>query len=670
MPFAYSSKFPVNHTSRERAPDLYSRGLKYMIVYKETKAQFVGDVLSNDIAGVIHRRVQQVTGGRVSESEVMSWGNSLLYMNNVLADEAIPDDARVSIEYHLPRSSKRVDFLLSGRDETGRENVVLIELKQWSEAEATEMDGIVRTRFRRGWASVSHPSYQAWSYAALLESFNATIQNEGIGIWPCAYCHNYDPNQGPEPALDHPAYDDHRERAPLFLKPDALRLRDFIKRYVKYGDDADVIYRIEHGEIRPSKSLADALESMLRGNEEFVMLDEQKVVYEKALALAERAGSDDKHVLIVEGGPGTGKSVVAVNLLVALTSGGHVAQYVTKNAAPRAVYEQRLVGSHKKSAISNLFTGSGAFQGASPGEFDVLIVDEAHRLNEKSGLYKNLGENQVMELVRAADLSVFFLDEDQRVTFDDIGERVEIERWAAEQGATVHSLELSSQFRCNGSDGYLAWLDHTLGIRETANPVLTPDEFDFRVVDSPAVLRDLIREKNDENKARMVAGYCWRWVSKKDPSQDDIVFPEYGFSHKWNLTTDGSLWIESPDSIGEVGCIHTCQGLELDYVGVIVGRDLQVRGDEVVTDASERASYDSSVRGYKKKLKEDPEAARELADRVIKNTYRTLLTRGMKGCYVYFVDDEAADFFRSRMASAAAMSGPDTATADSRYRIG
>ena len=506
------------------------------------------------------------------------------------------------------------------------------------------MDGIVRTRFRHGMASVSHPSYQAWSYAELLTSFNATVEEDEVGIRPCAYCHNYEPTF----TLQHPFYSDYLERAPLFLKPDALKLRAFIKRFVKYGDEDDVLYRIENGEIRPSKSLTNALESMLDGNEEFIMIDDQKVVYETALDLAARATPENKHVLIVEGGPGTGKSVVAINLLVELTSRGGLAQYVTKNAAPRAVYEKRLTGSRTKMAISNLFIGSGAFQNTPAATFGALIVDEAHRLNEKSGLYGVDGENQILEIIRAANFSVFFLDEDQRVTFKDIGDNAEIERWAADQGATVHHLSLSSQFRCNGSDAYLAWLDNTLQIRDTANVTLHPDEFEFRVVDSPTELRRLILERNGENKARMVAGYCWRWVSKKDPEADDIVF-EDGFSHQWNLTKDGSLWIESEDSVNEVGCIHTCQGLELDYVGVIVGPDLKVRGDEVITDAAERASYDRSVHGYKTMLKHDPEHAREMADRVIKNTYKTLLTRGMRGCFVYFTDEETRQFFLSRL---------------------
>ena len=617
-----------------------------MILYKATKAKFNDDVLTNNIGGIVYKQFRNVTGQSVGESEIRSWQNSLMYMNIVLADNAIPDDAGVCIEYHIPGSSKRIDFLLSGKDEHGYENVVIVELKQWSYAELTEMDGIVRTWFKHGLAEVSHPSYQAWSYAALLKSFNATVYEEDISLRPCVYCHNYEPDN----VLNHPFYSDHLRKAPLFLKPDALRLRDFIKKYVRYGDDADVVFRIEHGKIKPSKSLADSLESMIKGNEEFVMIDDQKVVFEKALALATRSDANNKHVLIVEGGPGTGKSVVAVNLLVALIGREMVAQYVTKNAAPRAVYEKKLVGSFRRTAISNLFTGSGEFIGAEAGSFDALIVDEAHRLNEQSGLFQNLGENQIKEIIHAANFSVFFLDEDQRVTFKDIGKREEIERWARHEDAVVHHLELSSQFRCNGSDSYLAWLDNTLQIRDTVNDVMSSDEFDVRVLDSPSHLRDLISEKNAvDNKARMVAGYCWDWKSKKDPGRADIVFEEFGFAHQWNLTKDGSLWIISPDSVNEIGCIHTCQGLELDYVGVIIGPDLKVRNGKVITDAGKRSSQDRSVWGYKRMLKQDPEHTLALADLVIKNTYKTLLTRGMKGCYIYCTDPETAEYFRSRI---------------------
>jgi hypothetical protein len=297
-----------------------------------------------------------------------------------------------------------------------------------------------------------------------------------------------------------------------------------------------------------------------------------------------------------------------------------------------------------------LFSGSGAYVDAPRDAWGTLIVDEAHRLNEKSGLYGVDGEHQAKEVIRAARSTVFFVDDDQRVTLKDIGEKQALRQWALGEGARVHEAALESQFRCSGSDGYLAWLDHTLQIRPTANPILGREAFDFRVFDSPAALHDAITDRNAaDNMARVVAGYCWRWASKKDPSRYDIEIPEHGYRRRWNLSKDGSLWIVADGSVDEVGCIHTCQGLEADVIGVIVGPDLVVRDGTVVTVPERRASSDQSIKGYKTLLQADPEGARRRADRIIKNTYRTLMTRGMKGCWVYCTDPETAAWFRSRL---------------------
>ena len=345
---------------------------------------------------------------------------------------------------------------------------------------------------------------------------------------------------------------------------------------------------------------------------------------------------------------------MAINLLVELTKLRTLVKYVTKNAAPRAVYENKLTGSFTKSRISNLFTGSGAYTETAANTFDALIVDEAHRLNEKSGMFQNLGENQIKELIESAKLSEFFIDENQRVTLKDIGRKAEIRRWAAACGATVSELALASQFRCNGSDGYLAWVDNTLGIRTTANQTLQGVNYEFSVCSSPNELRTRIVEKNKlRNKARLVAGYCWDWVSKKNPRSADIELPEHNFSARWNLTTDGSLWILKPESVSEIGCIHTCQGLELDYIGVLIGPDFIVRSGVIQTDATKRSRMDSSVKGYRALLRDSPESAKERAAEIIKNTYRTLMTRGQKGCFVYSVDPETNQFLKDAALGAA-----------------
>lgn len=611
-----------------------------MIVYSATKAKFKEDVMTNNIGGIIFDAFQSATGRRTSRSEVESWMHSLQYMDRVLNDDAIPHDSGVAIEYHLPQTSKRIDFILTGRDKDRRESAILVELKQWQQAELTQSDAVVITRFKHGLAETPHPSYQAWSYKRLLEDFNQTVQEEKIQLYPCAYLHNYEDDG----VITNPFYGDYIKKAPIFLKPDALKLQQFIKTHVRYGDTTRIMYRIEHGKIKPSKNLADELCSMLKGNREFVLIDDQKVVFENAIRLAKLASERAKKVLIVDGGPGTGKSVLAINLLVELTNQELVIQYVTRNSAPRLVYESKLTGSFKKSHISNIFSSSGSFHSVPPNSFDCLVVDEAHRLNEKSGMFNHLGENQIKEIINSSKLSVFFIDEDQKVTLKDIGDKEAIRTWARKLGAEVVEASLESQFRCNGSNGYLAWLDNTLQIQETANETLDVREYDFRIVDNPAKLHDLIRTRNKRNnKARMVAGYCWDWVSKKMPMLKDIVIGDYKAT--WNLDADGQAWIIKPDSVSEVGCIHTCQGLEVDYIGVIVGPDLIVRDGTVITQPANRSKMDKSIQGWKKLVKDDPEVGRARLDSIIKNTYRTLMTRGQKGCYVYFVDEETRRYF-------------------------
>jgi DUF2075 family protein len=242
-----------------------------------------------------------------------------------------------------------------------------------------------------------------------------------------------------------------------------------------------------------------------------------------------------------------------------------------------------------------------------------------------------------------------------RIHWKDIGDAESIRSWAQTLGANLVELKLESQFRCNGSDGYLAWVDNTLQVRSTANTSLDGIPYEFKVCDTAAELRDLVYACNEEsNKARMVAGYCWDWVTKerKEGQAFDIEFKDQGFAAKWNLKDDGMLWILKPDSVREIGCIHTCQGLEVDYIGVIIGPDLVVRDGNVRTDATKRSSQDRSMHGYKQLLKTDPEAARAKADAIIKNTYRTLMTRGQKGCFVYAVDPETNEFLKAASAGA------------------
>jgi DUF2075 family protein len=441
-------------------------------------------------------------------------------------------------------------------------------------------------------------------------------------------------------------YQEYIKKAPLFFRSDSQKLHNFIKQHIKYSDQ-NILYEIENGKIKPSKALADSLASMLQGNREFILLDDQKVVYEKALSIAKSVTKNNKQVLIVEGGPGTGKSVIAINLLSELTNKRMFAQYITRNAAPRSVFEAKLTGTMRPTRFRNLFKGSSGYQNIDANTIDIAIVDEAHRLNEKGGFYGNEGENQIKELINASKFSIFFVDEDQKVTIKDIGDVKSIVQWANKLGVSSKIVKLASQFRCNGSNGYLAWLDHILQIHQTANYSMEDIDYDFRVFDDPQILHNIIKELNSKNnKSRLVAGYTWKWISKKNPNLFDIEINSY--KARWNLTKHGQAWIIHPKSVSEVGCIHTCQGLELDYVGVIIGSDFIVRDNKVKTNYQARALSDHSLKGIKKLAREKGiDYAQKIADRIIKNTYRTLMTRGMRGCYVYSEDTETREYFKN-----------------------
>ena len=622
-----------------------------MIVYEGVKTDFLSSCERDSIAIEIEENILSKLGKHTPKAEFRSWENSLNYMYKVLNDSAIPSDAGVAIEFNIPQTSKRVDFMISGYGQTDEPGMVIVELKQWEELEEVEgTDALVDTFVGGGIHRVVHPSYQAWSYAQLIYDYNQEVQDGGIKLYPCACLHNYIRHE--DDPLDAEQYQDYLEEAPAYTKGQAQELRNFIKASIRKGDRKEVLYRVDHGRIRPSKSLQNAVASMLKGNREFIMIDEQKVAYEEILRLSLQCQKDfKKRTVIVRGGPGTGKTVIAVNLLAELTQRDQMAQYVSKNSAPRQVYLKKLKGQIRKSSVDNMFKGSGMYTEAGRNVVHTLLCDEAHRLNEKSGMFHNMGENQIKEIIHAAYCSVFFIDESQRVTMDDIGSVEEIEKWAKEEESEIYYLELTSQFRCNGSDGYLAWLDDVLDIRPTANYDLEGVDFDIRIVDSPNEMRDMIIERNQlANRARVLAGYCWEWNKKEQNNTNyhDIKIGDFEMS--WNLG-NGEPYAVSETSINEIGCIHTSQGLEFDYVGVIMGDDIRFEDGHVVTDFTKRARTDQSLKGIKKLYKDSPEEAEKRADEIIKNTYRTLLTRGMKGCYIYCTNEALSQYLRKRLGS-------------------
>lgn len=619
-----------------------------MIIYENTRGGFINDIRTGSIATKVQNAFERHGIHHNNDAEYRAWGNSLMFMRNVLDDDEIPEDVSLAVEYQIPLTSKRVDFLIAGKDEAGTDNVVVVELKQWEDSGMTSRPDVV-TAFTGGAnRAVCHPSYQAYSYAKIIENFNEDVYRRSIQLRPCAYLHNY--REENRPHIDNALYREAVSVAPVFLQDDVIKLRSFIKTYIKKKDGIDLLMKIDHGKLKPAKALQDSLVSMIRGNQEFFLIDEQKVAYETVRKLVERAvrrANDptkgaEKSVVIVSGGPGTGKSVVAIQLLCNLIAKGYSANYVTKNAAPRNVYFEKLrQEKYKLSYIKSLFKSSDSFWNAPVNLLDCIIVDEAHRLKKKSAIFH--GENQVKELINAGRVTVFFIDEDQKITTKDIGSKDEIRKWAAFYGIPVYEgedLNLVSQFRCNGSDGYLNFLDNLLGIRSTANLSFDYD-YEIRLFRSPVKMREALREKNNlNNKSRMIAGYCYEWVTESNPQGDDYdIILEDGFKAKWNFSN--SLFAIAPDSFDQVGCIHTTQGLEFDYCGIIIGQDLRYEDGKVITDPSKEAMSDKSsgIRSCKDKV---------LADKLIRNTYKTLMSRGQKGCYLYCEDKPLLEYI-SRM---------------------
>lgn len=616
-----------------------------MIVYKENKRQFKTDVMNGEISQKIYELLTFFHVAHVQPNEIAAWKNSLRYMKDIIDDEDISNEVEVAIEFQIPLTSKRVDFMIAGQDMNSNDNVVVVELKQWDKCEATNLENVVKAYTGGALREVVHPSQQAYAYAKLIENFNESIQDLKVNLLPCTYLHNYE-DQYKYEILD-PRYDEIVKLAPVFLMKDGLKLTDYIKKYIRKPSNNKLFELVEYGKLRPSKALQDSVGSILNGNKEFEMIDEQQVAYATIMNLFEESFKDDKkHTIIVKGGPGTGKSVIAINLLAKMIEKSHSCVYVSKNSAPRAAFSQKLLkGKYSLSYLKGLFMGSGKFYNVKKNQYDCILCDEAHRLNEKSGMFSNLGENQIKEIINASKISVFFIDEDQIISSKDIGSIEEIKKWAIALGSQIHDskdLELVSQFRCNGSDGYLAFLDDVLEIRETANYNFFDLDYDIQIFDHPSETKDALEKKNDNNKARMIAGYCYEWKSHKDKTQFDIDLDNHRFIAQWNFTTD--KFAIDPNSFEQVGCIHSTQGLEFDYVGIIIGQDLRYENGHVITDVSKRDKGDHTIRG----LKNNP----RLADRIIRNTYKTLLSRAKYGCYIYCEDKELSEYLKKRIANA------------------
>ncbi|MBE8475755.1 DUF2075 domain-containing protein [Streptomyces justiciae] len=584
-------------------------------------------------------------GYRPGLSEVRSWERSLPVLASAL-NEAGLGAVEVMIEYALPLNSKRADAVLAGvHPVTGEPSYVVVELKQWSQATPDEDDPVLC--YVDAYAHpVLNPIEQVRRYSEYLVNFNGAVAEHRQRVSGVAFLHNateFGVSGLRELEVDGQGQLFTAERRGEFL--DHLRARLSDKH-----PGARVADELLAGRAVPSKQLMSVAAQEVRDREQFILLDEQQVAYRMVLNAVRKAKrSDHKEVLIVTGGPGTGKSVIALSVLGELYRQGVPALHATGSQS--FTKTMRKVAGARKREVQDLFKYFNSFMTAEKNTLDVLICDEAHRIRETSAnrytrAAQRTGKPQIDELIDVARVPVFLLDEHQVVRPGEMGTVAEIKAAAARKGVACHVIPLESQFRCGGSDAYLRWVVRLLGLEPGGPVTWDPDDrMRLLVAESPQEMEAFLEARRTEGYgARMSAGYCWPWSPEPKPGHPlplDVVIGEW--ARPWNLRGEravsgappSALWATDPAGFGQIGCVYTAQGFEYDWSGVIIGPDLVWRGDRWVTDRT--ASKDPVF----KKSTSDADV-----DRLIRNTYKVLLTRGMVGTVVYSTDPETQEKLR------------------------
>ena len=621
-------------------------------LYWGTTSMFVEHTKQNEIATRLSQAFFDAFGYRPPESEARSWRNSLRALSNAIEIGGLLDHGLL-LEYQLPMTSKRLDAMITGHDRDGRAAAVIVELKQWSDDVASSrVEDMVTVRYGAGEKEQLHPSAQVGQYRQYLADAHETFHDGNVALRACAYLHDFPYDDQSE--LLSPRHADVLALYPLFAGDRITELVAFLDDHLGDGRGLGVLNLVREGKYRPHKKLLDHTAAMIRGEPSYVLLDEQQVVFKSILAkVAEARDLGTKAVFVVRGGPGTGKSVIALNLVAELAGNGYAVHHATGSAAFTNTVRRR-VGTR----AAGMFKFFNSYLNAEDDTLDVLVCDEAHRIRKHSwDRYRKKDavdpdRPQIDELLSVARVGVFFIDDLQAVKRDEIGSSDDIERLAAERGAEVHEFQLDAQFRCGGSDGFVRWIESTLAMRRTANALWTGDaNFVLDIVDSPEELEAMVRQRAEEgHTARLMAGYCWPWSAK--PREDGTLVADVrigDWERPWNARPDATrlaegipkshFWASEPGGIDQVGCIYTAQGFEVDYAGVIFGDDLVYRPREGWIGRKDR-SHDSGL----KRGTGDEEFTQ-----LVKNTYRVLLSRGLKGCAIYFVDEQTRDFIESRI---------------------
>lgn len=622
-----------------------------MQLYAGTSCEFVHDATRNAIAKKLESAFLDAFHYKPSIQEIQSWQNSLFRLAVAIQEGGFLDHG-VLLEYQLPLSSRRLDCMITGHNRDGRPYGVIVELKQWSDVEESNAEDCVTTWVAGSKKDILHPSRQVGQYEEYLRDMHSVFVSGQVGLRSCAYLHNL--NYSPANEIYSPRHAQVLMHYPAFAGDQLDQLITFMDKHLGAGGGKQVLDEVLKSKYAPSKKLLEHTSNVVQNQKTYILLDSQQVVFSKVLAeVRERAKSSKlkKTVILVHGGPGTGKSVIALHLLGHLAGEGINVMHLTGSKA-FTENMRRLVGS--RAAAQFGYFNVNKRGDLPPNQFDALVLDEAHRIRESSKDRFTRPEDwsglpQIDELISIARVSVFFLDDRQIVRPGEVGNSDLIRSAAARAGAKLYEYELDAQFRCSGSDGFINWVDNTLDIRRTANVLWKRnDPYEFRIVDSLQELELCIREKSQEGSARITAGFCWPWSS---PNSDGTLVSDVqlgDWKMPWNAKPDAgrlakgipksNFWAAESGGLDQVGCVYTAQGFEFDYVGIIFGLDLRYDWEKNEWFGDKKHSYDTVVKRSKDQFID-----------LVKNTYRVLFTRGIKGCFVYFADEDTRKFFQSRL---------------------
>lgn len=627
-----------------------------MPVYQTIARQFIQDIRSNKLTPILIREFENFTGTKASLGEVSAWQNSLPRVRDLLELAGLTDNW-IALEYQIPYNKLRVDCMIFGRDAQGNDSIALLELKGWSavasivDQDDPEGNYQVQTYTGQKYRKVAHPSQQVKGYDGHLRNLVQELTTDvPLNLFSCAYCHNYlkKGNSGLFDAI----YQDILAGFPVYTSDDALLLADELRSRLGGGSGEEVFNRFMHSKLQPPQKLLDSASRIIENKNVFYLLNEQLVARNLIWAKVRKASrSNEKSVIIVHGGPGTGKSLIAINLLAEAIRLKRTAYYACKSK-PFLHGLRDFVGNNGGGRFTNLYRFlPNKMKGQ---QLDLLLVDEAHRI-EKEVNPKYVSEAdwsplpQVDQLILCAWTSVFFIDDRQNVRSQEMGSSQLIREAAAQYKVSVSEITLVDQYRCMGSRNYLRWLEHVLGYTTGPGIMVSNKEFEIKIFDSPSGMYQILKEKEMEkpNSARMVAGFCWPWSNPDATGQlvNDVVIGD--FAMPWEAKDGFALakgipqwyeWAYKTEGINQVGCIYTAQGFEFDYIGVIIGKDLVYDPSTNVLKADISATRDPMLKKHPANFETH-----------VKNIYRVLMTRGMKGCYLYFVDKDTERYFRERM---------------------